>query len=98
VDGRVAIIDFDQSRSDVVGAEFAFAPRQQPGAMVDGFAEVVPLTRGFRDHLPPLSWIAVLDRMRRQVQFPTEPLPGRFLTEQRFLAQTPRDAYLERST
>lgn len=91
--GPVSIIDFDLARVDLVGAEFAWAPRRHPWAMVDGFSEVVPFPSAHRRALAPLSWIAVLDAVRRQAQWPSRPVPDPFTTERAFLASTPADAF-----
>ena len=92
-DGAVTVIDFDLARLDLVGAEFAWAPRRHPWAMVDGFSEVVTLSPVDREALAPLSWIAVLDAVRREVRWPPRPLPDDFTAAQEFLAATPLDAF-----
>jgi Ser/Thr protein kinase RdoA (MazF antagonist) len=88
-DGSVSIIDFDLARPDLVGAEFVWAPRRHPWAMVDGFKEVVSLSADDRAALVPLSWIAVLDAVRRDARWPSLPLPDSFAGHQEFLASTP---------
>ena len=92
-DGSVSIIDFDLARLDLVGAEFVWAPRRHPWAMVDGFKEVVSFAADDRASLAPLSWIAVLDAVRREVRWPSRPLPDSFTSYQEFLARTPRWAF-----
>lgn len=92
-DGGVTVIDFDLARLDLVGAEFVWAPRRHPWAMVDGFSEVVSFTATNRAALAPLSWIAVLDAVRREVRWPSRPLPDSFTIYQEFLASTPTGAY-----
>ena len=92
-DGNVTVIDFDLARLDLLGAEFAWAPRRHPWAMVDGFSEVVPFPARDRAGLAPLSWIAVLDAVRREAQWPSRPLPDSFTTYQEFLANTPPGAF-----
>jgi Ser/Thr protein kinase RdoA (MazF antagonist) len=92
-DGSVSIIDFDLARLDLVGAEFVWAPRRHPWAMVDGFDDVVSLSADDRASLVPLSWIAVLDAVRREVQRPSRPLPESFTHYQEFLASTPTSAF-----
>ena len=67
----MSIIDFDLTRLDVVGTEFVWVPRRHPWAMVDGFSEVVPFPATDRAALAPLSWIAVLDAVRREVTWPS---------------------------
>jgi Ser/Thr protein kinase RdoA (MazF antagonist) len=92
-DGSVSIIDFDLARLDLLAAEFAWAPRRHPWAMVDGFSEVVSFSAKDRAALAPLSWIAVLDAVRREVRWPSRPLPDSFTTYQEFLANTPPGAF-----
>jgi len=92
-DGGVSVIDFDLGRVDLVGAEFAWAPRRHPWAMVDGFSEVVSFSAKDRLALAPLSWIAVLDAVRRQVRWPSRSLPDSFTSEQEFLVNTPAGAF-----
>lgn len=92
-DDSVSIIDFDLARLDLVGAEFVWAPRRHPWAMVDGFSEVVSFSTTDRAALAPLSWIAVLDAVRRNVRWPSRPLPDSFASYQEFLATTPAGAY-----
>lgn len=92
-DGHVTVIDFDDARLDRVGTEFVWAPRRHPWAMVDGFREVVPLSASDRVLLAPLSWVAVLDAVRRGVRWPSRPLPDAFVAEQEYLTNTPVDAF-----
>lgn len=92
-DGDVSVIDFDLARLDLVGAEFVWAPRRHPWAMVDGFREVVPLSSNDRAALVPLSWIAVLDAVRREVRWPSRPLHDSFTSYREFLANTPPRAF-----
>jgi Ser/Thr protein kinase RdoA (MazF antagonist) len=92
-DGGVTVIDFDLARLDLVGAEFVWAPRRHPWAMVDGFTEVVSFSAKDRAALAPLSWIAVLDAVRREARWPSRPLPDSFTTYQEFLANTPLEAF-----
>ena len=92
-DGAVSVIDFDLARFDVVGTEFVWAPRRHPWAMVDGFSEVVSFPAAERAALAPLSWIAVLDAVRRRVRWPSRRLPDGFLAEREFLLSTPSGAY-----
>lgn len=56
--------------------------------MVDGFSEVVSFPAKDRAALAPLSWIAVLDAVRREVRWPSRPLPDPFTAHQEFLATT----------
>lgn len=92
-DGSVSVLDFDFARLDLVGAEFSWAPRRHPWAMADGFSEVVPLSATDRAGLAPLSWIAVLDAVRREALWPPRPRPDSFATLQEFLAKTPSDLF-----
>ena len=64
--------------------------------MVDGFSEVVSISPTERASLAPLSWIAVLDAVRREVRWPSRPLPDSFASYQELLATTPAGAYESR--